>query len=151
MKGDLKKAMLAKDNLQKNTIRSVLSTVKNHEIDGGKQTEFEIARVLNKMIKQRIDSAKLFQEQKRHDLMQAEEQEAAAIRKYILALPVASEDEIEEKLKDFVAEIRKNQGDDTHISKVFKEISDDLAQKWGASPNVVKAMVPGVYKQVFQK
>lgn len=151
MKGDLKKAMMAKDNMQKNTIRSVLSTVKNNEIDGAEQNEFEMARVLNKMIKQRIESARIFSEQNRPDLVEAEEKEASAIRKYILDLPVASEDDIRGKLLGKLEEIKSSQGDDVHVGAIFKQITKETAQSWGASPSVVKAMVPALYKQVFQK
>lgn len=148
IKGDLKKAMLAKNNVEKNTIRLVLSTVKNNEIDGAKQTEFELARSLNKMIKQRIDSAHAFKDQGRQDLAQAEEQEADIIRKYVIALPVASEEDIKQKLALLLEEL-KNKDSSTKIGSVFKEITDEVATNWGSSPAVIKAMVPGLYKEVF--
>lgn len=150
IKGDLKKAMLAKNNLEKNTIRLVLSTVKNNEIDSAKQTEFELARTLNKMIKQRIDSSHAYKAQGREDLAHAEELEADIIRKYVIALPVASEEEIEQKLRALLDEL-KQKDSSTKIASVFKEITDDVATKWGSSPSVIKAMVPGLYKEVFGK
>lgn len=148
LKGDLKKAMLAKNTVEKNTIRLILSTVKNNEIDGAKQTEFELAKSLNKMIKQRIDSVTAFKTQGREDLAQLEEQEADIIRKYIIALPVASEEELESKLKLLLEELKKKDSS-TKIASVFKEITDEVANSWGSSPSVIKAMVPGLYKQVF--
>lgn len=148
IKGDLKKAMIAKNNLEKNTIRLVLSTVKNSEIDGAKQTEFELARSLNKMIKQRIDSSHAFKTQGRDDLASAEEEEADIIRKYVIALPVASEEEILKKVKVLLEELKQKDGS-TKIGSVFKEITEEVATNWGSSSAVIKAMVPGLYKEVF--
>lgn len=147
-KVDLKQAMIAKNTVEKNTIRSILATIKNSEIDGGAQNEFEVARVLNKMIKQRVDSAREFRLQERADLADVEEVESGIITKYVKALPVSSEDEVRETLEKFLVEL-KSQGD-VPIRDVFKQINEELAQSWGSTSQVVKAMVPELYKKVFK-
>lgn len=149
LKVDLKQAMIAKNNVEKTTIRSILSSVKNNELDGGAQTEFELSRVLGKMAKQRSDSAKEFQQQDRSDLAEVELQESDIIQKYISALPVASDAEIKKKLIEFLTEIKENDAN-THVGAIFKQINDDLASSWGAAPSVIKAMVPQLYKDIFK-
>lgn len=150
IKVDLKQAMIAKQNVEKNTIRAILSTIKNNEIDGGFQTEFELSKVLNKMIKQRIDSANEYNSQNRADLADVESKEGDIIRKYVLALPVASDEEINDKVVKFLTDL-KAQDPNTHIGAVFKQINDDLAVSWGAAASVIKAKIPAYYKQIFQK
>lgn len=150
LKVDLKQAMIAKNNMEKTTIRSILSTVKNNEIDGGAQTEFELSKVLGKMVKQRADSADEFKQQNRSDLADVEIQESEIIKKYISSLPVASDAEIKEKLVDFLSEIKEKDAN-THVGSIFKLINDDLASSWGAAPSVIKAMVPQLYKSIFKK
>ncbi|EEQ36972.1 hypothetical protein CLUG_01095 [Clavispora lusitaniae ATCC 42720] len=150
LKVDLKKAMIAKNNMEKTTIRSILSTIKNNEIDGGAQTEFELSKVLGKMVKQRVDSAREFQQQKRDDLAEIESKESEIIKKYVESLPVASDEEIKEKLTHFLNEIKANDAN-THVGAIFKQINDDLASSWGAAPSVIKSMVPSLYKDIFKK
>lgn len=150
IKVDLKQAMIAKQNVEKNTIRSILSTIKNNEIDGGVQTEFELSKVLNKMIKQRVVSAQEYKQQNREDLAQVETQELDIIRKYVLSLPVASDEEVNEKVKEFLENLKK-QDEKIHIGAIFKQINDDLATLWGAAPSVIKAKIPQYYKEIFQK
>lgn len=150
LKVDLKQAMISKNNLEKTTIRAILSTVKNNEIDGGAQTEFELSKVLGKMAKQRADSAQEFQQQNRSDLAEVEIQESDFIKKYISSLPVASDAEIKEKLTNFLNDIKANDAN-AHVGAIFKQINDDLASSWGAAPSVIKAMVPQLYKDIFKK
>lgn len=150
IKVDLKLAMRAKQNTEKNTIRAILSTIKNNEIDGGEQSEFEVSKVLNKMIKQRIVSASEYQKQNRADLAEVEAQESDIIRKYVLSLPVASDEEINKKVVEFLTEL-KAQDASMHVGAVFKQITEELANSWGAAPSVIKAKVPHVYKEIFQK
>lgn len=150
IKVDLKQAMIAKQNIEKNTIRSILSTIKNNEIDGGEQTEFELSKVLNKMIKQRVMSASEYQQQNRADLADVETKESDIIRKYVMSLPVASDEAINEKVVSFLTEI-KGKDPNTHIGAIFKQINEDLATAWGAAPSVIKAKIPQYYKQIFSK
>lgn len=150
IKVDLKLAMKAKQNTEKNTIRAILSTIKNNEIDGGEQSEFELSKVLNKMIKQRIVSANEYQQQNRTDLAEVETQESDIIRKYVLSLPVASEEEITKKIVDFLTDL-KAKDSSMHVGAIFKQITDELANTWGAAPSVIKSKIPQLYKDVFQK
>lgn len=83
LKVDLKQAMIAKDGPQKNTIKAIMATIKNREIDGAKQTEPALRRTFAKMIKQRMDSEVLYREQNRADLADVEQKETMVIQKYL--------------------------------------------------------------------
>lgn len=147
MKGDLKLAMLAKQAVRKNTIRSALAAIKNAEIDGAAQSEHAVSRVLNKMIKQRIDSEKMYRDQQRADLAAVESEEGAILRHYITLLPVASADEVALKLEAWMRELAA--GGPLKVGAVFRLITPELAAGWGTAPDAVKPLVADVYKRVF--
>lgn len=150
LKQDLKQAMIKKENLTKNTIRCIMSDIKNSEIDGAQQNEFNLYKVLNKMIKQRHQSSIDYQNQNRQDLADNEIKEIAVIEKFVKSLNIASNDEIIEKLTLFLSDL-KAKDHNLHMSKIFPLILDDLAKLWNSSVDLVKPFVPRVYKQVFQK
>lgn len=83
LKVDLKQAMIAKNGPEKNTIKAIMATIKNREIDGAKQTETSLKRTLGKMIKQRKDSETLYRNQDRDDLADVEQKETVFIQKYL--------------------------------------------------------------------
>lgn len=87
----MKQAMIAKNALEKNTIKSIMATIKNREIDGAKQTESSLKRTLTKMIKQRTDSETLYRQQDRADLADKEKQESIFIQKYLSSLETESQ------------------------------------------------------------
>lgn len=148
IKGDLKQAMIAKQKTEKNTIRSVLSTIKNSEIDGAAQNEFEVARVLNKMIRQRLELAKAYTDQNRSDLASVEMEESGIIRKYVESLPVASEEDLTQKVVSFLNQL-KSADPKMPAGAVFRMVTEEKAAEWGASLAVAKAVVAKNYKQVF--
>lgn len=86
LKVDLKQAMIAKKSLEKNTIKSIMSSIKNREIDGAKQTETSLKKTLTKMLKQRNDSAAIYLKQDRADLAEVEQKETEVIQKYMSEL-----------------------------------------------------------------
>lgn len=150
LKADLKQAMLNKLTLEKNTIRSIISSVKNAEINGSAQNEFELYKTLNKMVKQRQTSAEEYTTQNRADLAESELAEAALISKYLGLLPVASREEITEKLTELVENLRTSNLN-APMGKVFQLLTEEVVLAWKASPALVKPLVPEVYKAVFKK
>ncbi|OBA21950.1 altered inheritance of mitochondria protein 41, mitochondrial [Metschnikowia bicuspidata var. bicuspidata NRRL YB-4993] len=149
MKQDLKQAMLAKNKIEKNTIRSVLSSIKNSEIDGGKQTEFDLYRLFNKMIKQRDESHQLYVSQQRLDLAEVEALESQIIRRYLASLPVASEQEIAAKTEQWLVELREKNGTDLQMKDVMKQVTDEFAQNWNTFPAAIRSLVPLLYKRLW--
>ena len=148
IKLDLKKAMLAKNSAQKNTIRAVLAAIKDNEIAGGKQTEYDVYRVLNKMIKQRLESETTFRLQKRDDLAAVEAEEAASIRTFVERLPVASDEEVEAKTLEW---LKKLHAEDPKMSMaaVYKLVTPELADSWSTAPAMVRSRIGELYKKIW--
>jgi uncharacterized protein YqeY len=93
IKDDMKVAMRAKDKERLIVIRTILAAIKQIEVDERVELDNErIVVVLDKMLKQRRESIKQFNEAGRTDLSDIEEAEVLVIQSF---LPKAlSEDEI---------------------------------------------------------
>lgn len=81
---DLKKAMIAKDTVTKNTVQLIRATIKQTEID--KRIELEEDDILNiiaKQIKQKQDALEQFKKADRKDLIEQTEQEIKICEKYL--------------------------------------------------------------------
>lgn len=148
---DLKQAMVAKNDTKKSTIRSILSAIKNDEIDGNPKTEFELLRVYKGLIKQRLKSIENYKQSDRLDLAQNEIDENSVIEQYIAELPIKSEADIKQEIVKLLetnypadaAEIPK-------IGEVMK-LCGDQAESWGTTAKIVKALASKEYKEYFQK
>lgn len=93
IKDDMKVAMRAKDKERLIVIRTILAAIKQIEVDERVELDNErIVVVLDKMLKQRRESIKQFNEAGRTDLSDIEEAEVLVVQSF---LPKAlSEDEI---------------------------------------------------------
>lgn len=149
IKADLKQAMIGKRNVEKNTIRSILSTIKNNEIDGGKQSEYELYRVFNKMWKQRVDSEAMYRSEKRDDLAQVEAQESEILKKYVESLPLASDAEVAERTEKWLSEQYAAGGKLVKMVDLLKLVTDDFAAAWKTVPSAIRSKVPAIYKQMW--
>jgi uncharacterized protein YqeY len=107
LEADLKKAMLARDEVRTRTLRSLRAALLDKEIEmrsGGKVTiSDDIAQgVLHKQAKQRRDSIEQFLSANRHDLASTEQEELEVIEGY---LPEQlSEDEVRNVVTTIVQE-----------------------------------------------
>ena len=103
IKDDMKAAMRAKDKDRLNVIRMILAAIKQIEVD--ERIELDDARiivVLDKMLKQRRESIKQYNEAGRTDLSDIEEAEVLVIQDY---LPKAlTEEEIESMVAKAIAD-----------------------------------------------
>ncbi len=102
---DLKEAMLAKDRRKLEALRAIKAALllekTGTDRSGSEIPETLELKLLQKLVKQRRDSASIFREQNRTDLAEEEEYQAAIIEKY---LPEQmSQEEIEEKVKEIIA------------------------------------------------
>ncbi|AQZ10631.1 AIM41 (YOR215C) [Zygosaccharomyces parabailii] len=153
LKKDLKKAMMAKDDLRKTTIRNLLSAIKNKEIDnnGKPLDEFTLFDLYSKLVNQRKDSIRQFLDNKRDDLVAKEEQEMSIIQDYIKALPVASKEEIDNRVLLLLEELKRKEPN-MPMKQVFGQINwKSINSEWKASPSVVKSSVVQQFKEVFKK
>ncbi len=116
--GALKTAIKAKDSLGSTTLRLVNAAVKDRDISahGADRTEGvsdeEILEILSKMVKQRLESFKTYEEAARHDLSEREQKEIEIIQKFLPAQ--LSSEEIDEAVKSVVKDLEatslKNMG-----------------------------------------
>ena len=80
---DIKTAMKARDADALTTLRTINAQIKDATINQGKDiSDTDVATVLTKAIKQRLESAQQFRAGDRLDLAQTEEKEIVLLRKY---------------------------------------------------------------------
>ena len=103
---DIKQAMLAKDQEKLRALRAVKSMILLEETKEGQTGDLkpeDETRILTKAVKQRKDSADIYRQQNRPDLLSVEEAEIAVIEQY---LPKQlSEDELKAKLQAIIIRI----------------------------------------------
>ncbi len=103
---DIKKAMLARDKVSLEALRGIkkefleAKTAKNSD---GELSDETAVKILQKMVKQRKESAAIFTEQGRTDLAENELSEAAVIEKYLPAQ--MSDEELTAAIKEIIAEV----------------------------------------------
>ncbi|MDR1552960.1 MAG: GatB/YqeY domain-containing protein [Prevotellaceae bacterium] len=124
---DIKTAMLAKDKLRLETLRSIKAGIllaKTAEKATEITEDFEI-KMLQKMAKQRKESAAIYNQQNRPELAEKELAEATIIEQY---LPQQlSEEEITDLLQKIIAETGATSAKD--MGKVMGAASKQLAGK----------------------
>ena len=93
VEGEIKSAMIAKDKVRLTALRAIKSMILLEETKGGfsgELSEDEEMKLLTKAAKQRKDSADIYQQQNRPDLLEVELAELAVIQEF---LPKALTDE----------------------------------------------------------
>jgi uncharacterized protein YqeY len=87
LKDDLKKSMLAKDEIQTSVMRMVISAIGYYEIQKGgagyEASDEDVMTVIQKEAKQHKDSIEQFKNADRNDLVEKEEKELAILKKYL--------------------------------------------------------------------
>jgi hypothetical protein len=84
LKKDLVVAMKSKDNFKRDTIRFLMSALKQVEVDERKELcDDDIVKIIQKSIKQRDDSAQQFKNAGRDDLYEKESAEAQILKTYL--------------------------------------------------------------------
>lgn len=123
---DIKQAMLAKDQDKLRALRAVKSMILLEETKEGQSGDLkpeDETRILTKAVKQRKDSADIYRQQNRPDLLATEEAEIAVIEQY---LPKQlSEDELKEKLQAIITRLGASAPSD--MGKVMGVATKELA------------------------
>ena len=84
LKGDLKAAMIAKENFKRDTIRFLMAAIKQIEVDERiEMDDAGIYKLIQKSLKQREDAATQFKEAGRDDLYEKEIAEAEILKIYM--------------------------------------------------------------------
>jgi uncharacterized protein YqeY len=104
LKEELKLAMRAKDKVRLVTIRSLLASVKQIEIDDKVELNNDaVIAVVVKSVKQRKDSISQFEKADRHDLADIEKTELAILEEF---LPQAlTSEEVDAHIKQAIASV----------------------------------------------
>jgi uncharacterized protein len=135
---DIKAAMLAKDKLRLLALRDIKKVILIEESKAGGNgeiTEEEGLKILQKAVKQRKDSAQIYKDQNRPDLLEKEEAEIAVIEKY---LPAAmNEEDLKAALESIISKVGASSPAD--MGKVMGMATKELAGK--AEGRAISAMV----------
>ena len=136
--GDLKTAMLAKDEKGLRSLRAIKAAIllaKTSEGAGGELKEDDEIKLLQKLVKQRKDSLEIFQQQNRTDLAQKEQEEIEIIEKF---LPKQlSADELKSEVAAIISEVGATSPAD--MGKVMGAATKKLAGK--ADGKTISALV----------
>ncbi|MDR1937202.1 MAG: GatB/YqeY domain-containing protein [Tannerellaceae bacterium] len=141
---DIKAAMLAKDKIRLQALRGIKKEfleAKTAKGGDGELSDETAVRILQKMIKQRKESAEIYSTQGRPDLAEGELAEVAAIEGY---LPKQmSPGELEEAIKAILAQV--GAGGPKDMGKVMGAANKALAGKaeGRAISEVVKRLLGG--------
>jgi hypothetical protein len=119
LNNDLKKYMKEKNTLALNAVRSIISEIKNKEVEkGAGLTEEEIIQVIKKQIKMREDSIEQFEKADRIDLAEKERKEVEILQSY---LPEQlSDEELKKIIEETISEVNATSKKD--FGKVMKLI-----------------------------
>ena len=100
----MKEAQKARDSLTLNTIRCVISEIKNREIDLRRELDDEeITSLVSTQIKKRKEAATLFDKGGRNDLSEKENQEMVILQKYLPEQ--VSEEDLKNRIQEVILEL----------------------------------------------
>jgi hypothetical protein len=125
---DIKKAMLAREKVALEALRGVKKEfleAKTAKGSDGTLPDDVALKILQKMVKQRKESAAIFTQQNRPDLAETELAEVAVIEKYLPAQ--MSDEELEKIVSEIIAQVGATGPQD--MGKVMGVASKQLAGK----------------------
>ena len=99
----MKEAMKAKDSVKLGTVRSVISAIKNQEIDSKKElNEDEILILVSREVKKRKEAAALYGKGARPELKDKEIQEMEILKTYLPEQ--VSEEDLRKRIQEVITE-----------------------------------------------
>jgi uncharacterized protein YqeY len=122
---DIKNAMLAKNTVKRDCLRSIVSEIKNQTVNAGKEITDEIClKVIQKSVKQHNDSIENFKSGNREDLALKESEELSYIEGYFPKMLDEAETKIViENILIGVEAVKKNMG------LIMKQLPKDVDRK----------------------
>lgn len=129
---DMKNAMRARDSVKLNTVRFLLSEIKNFEIDNGEQDDAGVTKVIAKEVKKMKDAMNDFANAGRQDLVDEETVKVQIMETYLPAQ--LSAEELEVVVKEVISEV-----DSSEFSVVMKATMAKVQGR--ADGGAVSAMV----------
>lgn len=133
---DVKGAMKSKDSLKVDTLRLIISEIKNIEIDLHDEMGDEaITALLTTQIKKRKEAAEMYAKGGRTDLKEKEEQEIVIIQEYLPEQ--VGEEELKQRIQAVITEIGAESPKE--MGKVMKVVVPEFKGK--ADGNLIKKIV----------
>ncbi len=126
--GDIKTAMLAREKVTLETLRGIKKEfleAKTAKGSNGELSDEQALKILQKMLKQRKETAQIYSEQNRPELAENELAEAAVIERYLPA-PMTDE-ELESAISEIIAQLGATGPQD--MGKVMGVASKQLSGK----------------------
>ena len=115
----MKGALKAKDSLKLNTIRGMVSEIKNREIDLRREIEDdEVVSIISTQIKRRKEAATLFEKGGRNDLYEKENKEMIILQEYLPEQ--VSEESLRNRIQELIVELGVVEMKD--LGKVMKKV-----------------------------
>ncbi len=130
IKSDLQEAMKDRDNDKVATLRMLVSSLNNAEIDKGRElNDDEVVEVLSKEAKQRRESIEAYRDGGREELAEQEEAELELIQQY---LPEPFSDE---EVEAFVEDVIEETGAETmqDMGRVMGRVMPELKGRYDGS------------------
>tara|TARA_Y100001947_G_scaffold6778_1_gene5513 strand:- start:2099 stop:2533 length:435 start_codon:yes stop_codon:yes gene_type:complete len=123
---DMYIAMKSGNQIKTSTLRTLLSKLKDKKIDNeGNLTDSDSIKVIQKLVKQRKESADIYRNADREELAIKEEAELFELKTYLPEM--MSENEIRQLIQDFIQETgAKNMAD---IGKIMASVMQHGAGK----------------------
>ena len=101
---ELKAAMLAKDEAKLRGLRAIKSAILLAKTSGGAEmSEADEIKMLQKLVKQRMESLEIYEKQGRADLAAGEKQEIEVISKFLPQM--MGEDQVRAEIKNIIASV----------------------------------------------
>jgi len=102
---DLKEAMKSKNNVKLEVVRSVLTGVKNLEVQKMREAEDEdVLQVIKQEVKKRKEAIEMYEKAGRTDLLEQEKAEISVLETYLP--PLMSEEEVREVVKRQIEKVQ---------------------------------------------
>ncbi len=125
---EMKTAMKAKDKVALEALRAIKAAILMAQTESGAKEELnedQESKILQRLVKQRKDSAQLYNDQNREDLAEPELAQVAVIEKFLPAQ--LSEDELKVIISEIVSKVGATSPKD--MGKVMGAANKELAGK----------------------
>ena len=140
---DIKEAMKAKDRDRLDAIRAIKALIlleATKDSSAGEVEDAAVVKILQKLLKQRVDSAELYKTQNRADLAEVEDFQANIIKAYLPEM--MSEAEVKKAVEEIIQQLGASSAADT--GKVIGAATKALAGK------VDNKLVAGLVKELLK-
>ena len=128
-KNDLLSAMKSKDTIKVSTLRLILAAIKDRDLEsrskgtGDEVSDSVVLEILSKMVKQRVETSKVYEGAGRFELADTEKKEINVINDYMPKMLTV--DELDKVIDDAIDHIKAKSLRD--LGKVISKIKEDYS------------------------